>query len=277
MKVFKIFVGMLIIAASVVAINAATANASGNTCDIPKLKLGEPHGQQMVEKNGKITATFKITGKNCKTDVTLATWKSPSPNGQPINDQKLYHHTTRKNLGPGTHKITANLPNCYWQSDLLVGNKATAPDGTANYAYQNGKILKVHPLRDFKFGGKKKCEEPKPPKDVCPNLDGMQKKVPKGYMRDEDGNCVIIPKDKDVCPNLDDMQKELPEGYTWDENGNCVPVTEEQPEKGDEPQTLSTQTPEALPKTGAAAIATVFAGVSSLSAAAHAIFRKFLG
>lgn len=166
MKAFKIIAGMVVVAATVVAVNTATAGATANnttTCDIPKLALGEPAGKNMKVEGNKVTATFTVTGTNCTTPVTLAVWKTPSANGQPINDQVFFGHTTQT-YGPGVHTISANIPDCYWQADLLVGDKPKAADGTANYAYQNGKILTVHPLRDFKFGGDKKCtEQPKTP------------------------------------------------------------------------------------------------------------------
>jgi hypothetical protein len=172
MKVFTLAAGLIVAATSVVALNTATASAvtPSNVCDIPKLKLGEPTGKNMVVVDKTITATFTVTGQNCDTDVTLAVWKSPSANGQPINKQVFFGSKTLPDVKPGTHTITMTLPDdCYFQADLLVGDKPTAPDGTPNYAYQNGKILTEHPLRDFKFGGKRDCTVPQqPPKTPEP-------------------------------------------------------------------------------------------------------------
>jgi hypothetical protein len=169
MKTFKLIASLVVVAATVVAVNTGSAGATGShtqVCDVPKLKLGETAGKNMKENGDTLTATFVVEGQNCTTPVTLAIWESPSANGQPINDQKLFTHTT-STYGPGTWTISAKLPDCFYQADLLVGDKATAPDGTPNYAYQNGEILKVHPLRDFKYGGARKCEDtpPETPED----------------------------------------------------------------------------------------------------------------
>jgi len=187
---WKYVAGLLVVAAGAIYLNTASASATSNTaCDIPKLKLGEPYGQKMVIKDNKLTATFNVTGVNCKTPVTLAVWKTPSANGQPFLDQKLFTYTT-KTYGPGTHSITAALPNCYWQVDLLVGDEPTAPDGTPMYAFQNGK-------------------------DVCPNIEGMQTEVPEGYKKDDKGNCVIIPTKPKVegvqTGGIGEQAKQVPE------------------------------------------------------------------
>jgi hypothetical protein len=162
MQVVKYALGTVLIAAAMVAGSSKPAYATNGVCDIPKLSLGEATGKGMSVQNGKISASFVVEGHDCTTPVTLAVWKSPSANGQPINDQKLFGHVT-KTFGPGQHTLTADVPDCYFQADLLVGSNPTAPDGTPNYAYQNGQILSVHPLRDWKYGGDKVCEEPKTP------------------------------------------------------------------------------------------------------------------
>jgi len=249
MKSWKILTGILVVAAGAMYINTATASATANVpCDIPKLKLGEPYGQNMTINGNKLTANFTVTGENCKTPVTLAVWKTPSANGQPFLEQKLFAYTT-KTFGPGKHSITATLPDCYWQVDLLTSDKPTAPDGTPMYAFQNGKILEVHPLRDFKFGGSKKCTEPEPEKDVCPNIEGMQTEVPEGYKKDDKGNCVIIPaKPKPEKPQVEGIQ-------TGGGGGQ--------------------QVPEALPSTGPGAIVGTFMGMTVSAGAAHAIVQRF--
>lgn len=164
MKVLNVILGVVIAASAVVAINTASAGATGQTtkCDIPTLPWGAGAGEKMKIEGNKVTASFTVTGTNCTTPVTLAVWKAPSANGQPINKQVLYGFTT-STFGPGNHTISAAIPDCYFQADLLLGSNPKAPDGTANYAYQNGKILTNSPLRDYKYGGNKVCEEPKTP------------------------------------------------------------------------------------------------------------------
>jgi hypothetical protein len=58
-------------------------------------------------------------------------------------------------------------------------------------------------------------DEKDPPKDVCPNIDGIQTEVPDGYFIDY-GKCL-----KDVCPNLDGGQAHVPDGYEL-KDGKCV-------------------------------------------------------
>lgn len=177
MKITKYLATFAAVATSVVALNTATAGAvtspspttTSNTavCDIPKLKLGEPTAQRMVEEaDGKLTVTFDVTGPaGCTTPVTLAIWKTKA--GHPLEGQVLFGSVT-DSFGPGTGSLVANLPeDCFYQADLLVGSKATAPDGTPSYAFRDGQFITDHPLRDFKFGGTKDCtkkpEEPKTP------------------------------------------------------------------------------------------------------------------
>lgn len=168
MKVLPYIAGFAVVATSVVAINTASASAATTSaaCDVTGVKLGEKPGEKMVVSGNKITATFEVVGKNCTTPVTLAVWKSPTPDTQRINEQVLFGSKTLPAVAPGKHTITMTLPDdCYFQADLLVGDKDKAPDGTPNYAYQNGQILTQHPLRDWKFGGKRNClVTPQPPK-----------------------------------------------------------------------------------------------------------------
>ena len=184
MNVFKYAVSTLVVAGAVVAVAPAaeavtpatsTNPNTTNACDIPKLKLGEATGKNMTVSNGKVTATFQVSGTNCTTPVTLAVWKTPSKSGQPINDQEFFGHTTIT-VGPGTQTITASVPDCYFQADLLVGSDAKAADDTANYSFQNGKIVESG-LRDWLYGGDKKCEKPKTPE---PPVTPQQPQPPTG-------------------------------------------------------------------------------------------------
>lgn len=104
-----------------------------------------------------VTGTYKVTGDaGCTTPVTLAIWKAPSKNGAPINSQTLYSYTT-VTVGPGTHTISASIPNCYFQADLLQSANPKAPDGTANYGWQNGDWVKNGPFRGYAMGGNQTC------------------------------------------------------------------------------------------------------------------------
>lgn len=71
-------------------------------------------------------------------------------------------------------------------------------------------------------------EEPPPPTDVCPNIEGVQEFVPDGYHEDN-GECApdVIPP-TDVCPNIEGTQEVVPDGYHLDA-GQCVEDQAEPP------------------------------------------------
>jgi hypothetical protein len=191
MKVSKLISGVAVTAVSMVAlgtapVSATTATTPSNTCNVNGAGIGQA-GFSFSVVGTMITSTFEVTGTNCTTPVTLAVWKSPADSvdtiDQSVSEQKLFAHTTNT-FGPGMHSLSTQLPDCFYQADLLLGDKATAPDGTPNYAIKDGEILKVHPLRDFKFGGTKKCEVPKTPEDPktpeTPNSPEQPKEKGKG-------------------------------------------------------------------------------------------------
>ena len=59
------------------------------------------------------------------------------------------------------------------------------------------------------------------PVDVCPNIDGLQTKVPEGYVK-HDGECALAPPPIDLCPNISGVQNPVPAGKIVDVDGNCV-------------------------------------------------------
>jgi hypothetical protein len=78
---------------------------------------------------------------------------------------------------------------------------------------------------------------PPPGEDACPNLEGIQERVPQGMELDEEGNCVpcppppscetnpeLCPPPVDVCPNVEGVQETLPEGYYLAGDGNCYQI-----------------------------------------------------
>ena len=240
MNKLKMILAGAVVALGVFGASAGVANAqSANTpeCTIDPIPLNMWQ-KSFTVANGKVTAKFTLKGDaNCKKAMTLAVWKAPSANGQPINDQ-VFHGYKTGTFGKGTHTLTTDLPNagkCYFQADLLKGSNPKAPDGTANYAYQNGQILTNHPLVDFKFGGKEKCEDKEIP-ETCPYNSAMKK---------DDPNCF------EPCPYNPAMRK--------DDKENCKPPVTPTP---------TTPTPtevKSLPSTGAGSI---LAGTMGLSTSA---------
>jgi hypothetical protein len=141
-----------------IAVSAhAMAAASAPVC-VVKGKNQFPGGSFAVSGQ-TVTATFNLIGDdNCTAAVSLATWKAPnSTTGFPYKTQVLVDHKTAV-FHKGTHTLTAQLPDCFWQADIVRGNFWTAPDGTAAYVWGT--------LADAGHGGSKKCAvktTPQPP------------------------------------------------------------------------------------------------------------------
>lgn len=159
MNKIKLLLVAAVAAVSVVSATKSVSAVSECTIDPAPLNMWQ---KGFTENGDTITAAFTLKGAaDCEKVMTLAVWKAPSANGQPINDQVLFDHETIT-FKRGANTITAKLPgNCYYQADLLKSASPTAPDGTANYAYQNGQIVDPanNPLQNFKFGGSEKCED----------------------------------------------------------------------------------------------------------------------
>ncbi len=159
MKISKVFLGFalgLVIALSTIG---AQASATSNKCEV--IGSGLKWGSFFTVKNNTATANFTVKGDNCTMPVTLVVYKSPSANGQPLLEQKVYKYST-KTFGPGVHSLSVKVPDCFYQADLVEGSSPLAPDGTPNFDYQNGQIIDGG-LRDFIYGGNKKCvDKPTP-------------------------------------------------------------------------------------------------------------------
>jgi len=56
--------------------------------------------------------------------------------------------------------------------------------------------------------------------DLCDNLSGIQRTVPKDW--EFDGNAQCVPSVGDLCPNISGSQTEIPSGLYVDAIGNCV-------------------------------------------------------
>lgn len=167
------------VAAATMATGTAVVNAQSNTankCSAKPAALGQ-WGKAFTVNGNKVTATFTVEGTNCTVPVNLAVWERPTAEG--INDQ-VFNNYSQKTFGPGKHSLTATLPNCMWQADVVEGSNPKAADGTANYQYQNGKFVDGG-LRDFLKGGYGICETPeKPEKPEKPQKpDEPKKEIPK--------------------------------------------------------------------------------------------------
>jgi len=166
MNTIKFVVGFAVIAGAIVM--AAPQSAQATTCKIepvvPITDIRDTGKNFTFNADGTITAKFKVTGDaDCKKEAVLAVWKAPNgTNGEPLIEQKLFDYApkTATKYGVGEHTITAKMPNCFWQLDLLEGSDPRGVDGTANY----GTFLKpTRHMLDTMHGGDKECDVPVPP------------------------------------------------------------------------------------------------------------------
>ncbi len=173
MKISKYFIGITVGTLVALSIIGTKVSATSNKCEV--VSSGWKWGSFFTVKDNKATAKFTVKGENCTTVVSLVSWKTPSANGQPLYDQKIYEYTT-KTFGPGEHALSVNLPDCFYQSDLMVGTKsdwAEADNTPKKIKYtDDGKFADMG-LRDFILGGDKKCAEkptPVPPTTTPPQV-----------------------------------------------------------------------------------------------------------
>jgi hypothetical protein len=104
--------------------------------------------------NGNMaTAQVTVTGTDCNEPVTIVSWQAPDAlKGQPYSAQKLFAHNTAT-LTSGTHNMSVELPDCFYQVDVVRGTSATDSKGGPEYK-PNGGIQILGSLH----GGTKACE-----------------------------------------------------------------------------------------------------------------------
>lgn len=164
MKITKIMASVLVTAAFIAAPLVTTSQpVSAQTPDNCSVDAEYPAHDRNFDVNGtKITGKFVVEGNaNCTQNVVLAVWDTVKYGGHPMDQQVLFSHAVMENVGVGTHRITADLPVCennpdvitFYQADMLRGTNPTTADGTPNYATEPGRMM------DWKFGGQD-CPEP---------------------------------------------------------------------------------------------------------------------
>ena len=157
MKSFK-FLAAFAFVTVVSAIGMTGSVQAASECKIEKAvdgtSLTDLKNKSITQSGNKVTAKFIVSGDaDCKKSASIATWKWYSRFGLPLNEQELYK-TATGTFGPGTHTLTAEVPVCYWQADLVQGTRPTAADGTADYRFENGDLL-----MDAAFGGDGVCKK----------------------------------------------------------------------------------------------------------------------
>ncbi len=171
MQVIKSALAVVLVATAMTVGVSKSVGASSNTCSIdpvvPITDIRDPGKNFTFNNDGTVTAQFKVTGdENCKKFAVLAIWDAKNSTGQPLEKQELFSSANNdgKSFSPGVHTLTAKLPNCFWQLDLLEGTDPRGVNGTANY----GTLMNpTRHMLDTKLGGKA-CEDPKPPVTPTP-------------------------------------------------------------------------------------------------------------
>jgi LPXTG-motif cell wall-anchored protein len=142
-----------LMAVAAVAFTSKNADAASSNCKVEVIgdKNTANDKNSKFTKNGRqVTAKVKVTGNNCKEDVALAAFKAPEGN-RPLSAQRL-HNVTKRTFNSGTHEISVEVPNCYFQADLVTGH---------DVATKNGTPLDFHGrLMGWLVGGQNKCEMP---------------------------------------------------------------------------------------------------------------------
>lgn len=116
---------------------AAPMRASAAACNVKMngtTNTANQAGSRWTVANGLATGTFTVTGdSDCQQTVTLSAWQAPNADkGQPYDQQKLVSHVT-DSFGPGVHSLSIQVPNCFYQLDMLPGDNPAGVNGTAQY------------------------------------------------------------------------------------------------------------------------------------------------
>lgn len=145
----------VVLGISTVALNASASAAESTDCSVKAVgsvnTAGNSDSRFVLNKDGTVSASFKVSGTNCDEPVTLSIWQAPdAAKGQPYDQQKLDSHVSG-NFTEGTHTLSVKLPNCYYQADLVRGTSPTGENGSAVYEKAN--------MMGSLHGGSQKCVE----------------------------------------------------------------------------------------------------------------------
>lgn len=148
----------LFVSVAVVPTRASATTASAAECTVTavgaKNTAGNVDSRFTLNGDGTVSATFEVKGDDaCKQSVVLASWQAPDGDkGRPYDQQKLYKYVSGT-FPTGKHTLTVQLPDCYYQVDLVRGTAPTGPNDSP--LYEKGRMLgSLH-------GGTKVCEQPK--------------------------------------------------------------------------------------------------------------------
>ena len=113
--------------------------------------------QQYSSVSGN-TATLVVPSWACPVQVSFTTYRLPSGEVLPFEDQVLYDNAT-DTYGPGTYHLTLDAPTCAYQSDLYLGELIYPLTAGAHHNHNGTNYLIKYDLTNLG----QSCEPPPPP------------------------------------------------------------------------------------------------------------------
>lgn len=252
------------------------ANGCKVTTSLPKKGTPMPgkNSTKFSRADGRAYINVKAEGAKCNEEVSLATWKTPSADGRPYNQQELAWSKT-VTLKGGSRTMSIGIPKngCFFQIDLVFGGPTDPKGGPF---YEKGRLINA-----VKGGSKDCVTEPEPDKiRVCELATKEVIVIAENafnanlHTRDltkcEDKT--VEPDTIEVCEIATKRIIEIKEDefdatkHTTDRS-QCAtaPVV---------PGTPTPTTPVSLPKTGPASVIAVFIAVTAVATAGYTLFAR---
>lgn len=167
MKKIKIFLlAALLITGVIASSQAGTAEAAYTypgqgypqcTTENSSIRFGPAETNPTITVSGNTAkAVFKFPGqcKDMNIPVSFVAYKAPNgTDGKPYGEQVKFSHTTRNYNNPRSDAtITINIPDCFYQLDLVIGAPLSGADFAAGKTYHG-----EHRFLLAEHGGSKSC------------------------------------------------------------------------------------------------------------------------
>lgn len=132
---------------------ATTTNDGQNTTSANCLRESTANASITVAGD-RATAHFTLPS-GCKGQVvSLVSYKAPNgTDGKPYSSQELFRSTTRTFNNEGRREMSVQLPDCYYQVDLVTGQPLQSFANGVTYHGQHRFLVARH-------GGNKFCSQP---------------------------------------------------------------------------------------------------------------------
>jgi hypothetical protein len=182
-SILTIFVAAL----SLIGATTASAKSNDSTPCPTDAKQVVGNAALSVTVGGTSTATFTIPAGCPSVQVSLVSYTHSAPFFTWENAQdEVVFDTHTLTYGPGSHSISVNTPNCFYQVDLVEGTPIVklGPADSNNFYSRQFRLVAAD------NGGTQACVAAPPvvtavavPLDVCKNIAGAQATTPKGDVR----------------------------------------------------------------------------------------------